>query len=75
MEEFFIDHALQAGVIKAKKRKLQSNPNRWAKHLAPWFNEACKEAKYYYRQQKSIYGKKHTLVREAYQTYKITCRK
>jgi len=39
VEEFIISEAQQAGVIKTIKDKLQKNPNRWTKHLAPWFEE------------------------------------
>jgi hypothetical protein len=39
IEEYFIAEAKKAGVIKAVPVKVQKNPNRWAKHLAPWFEE------------------------------------
>ena len=34
-----IREAQQAGVIKTIRDKFQKNPNRWTKHLAPWFEE------------------------------------
>ena len=45
IEEYLIQEAIEAGVIKAIPIKMQKNPNRWAKHLAPWFGEECKAAK------------------------------
>jgi hypothetical protein len=59
VEEFLVDEAINAGVVKAKETRQYKKPNRWAKHLAPWFNEVCKEAKREYKIQKRIYGKKH----------------
>ena len=59
VEEFLVDEAIKAGVVKVKETRQYKNPNRWAKHLAPWFNERCKEAKRAYRIQKQKYGKKH----------------
>ena len=49
IEEFLIKEAQKAGVIKTFVNKIQKNPNRWAKHLAPWFGDSCKEAKRNYR--------------------------
>ena len=49
VEEFLIAEAQKAGVLKTHPLKIQKNPNRWAKHLAPWFDDTCKEAKQRYR--------------------------
>ena len=75
IEEFLLQEAKKAGVVRTFVTKIQKNPNRWAKHLAPWFEESCKEAKQQYRQLKRNKGKKHPLVRAAYQEYKNKCRK
>ena len=42
IETFLIEEAIQAGVVKMHKHKIQRNPNRWAKHLAPWFDDSCR---------------------------------
>jgi hypothetical protein len=39
VEEFLIAEAKDAGVLKSINTKIQKNPNRWAKHMAPWFEE------------------------------------
>jgi hypothetical protein len=66
VEEFLIQEALQAGVVKEIQIKQYKNPNRWAKHLAPWFNMICKDAKRNYKVAKRQYGKKHGKTRAAY---------
>jgi hypothetical protein len=38
IEEFLIEQALAAGVARRKITRIAANPNRWAKHLAPWYN-------------------------------------
>lgn len=48
IEEFMIKEALHAGVIKAKKKRTFTNPNRWEKQLAPWFTEECRQMKHEY---------------------------
>jgi hypothetical protein len=32
------------------------NPNKWEKHMAPWYNEECREAKLHHKQSKKKYG-------------------
>jgi hypothetical protein len=49
VEDFLIAEAKKAGVVKSTRDRIHKNPNRWAKHLAPWFDEACKQTKYTYR--------------------------
>jgi hypothetical protein len=75
IEEYIIAEAKKAGVIKAVPVKIQKNPNRWAKHLAPWFEEQCKTARQKYRRLKRAHGKKHAVVKAAYHEYKTTCKK
>jgi hypothetical protein len=36
---------LNAGVVKKVEFKTPSNPNKWGKKLAPWFNQDCRDAK------------------------------
>ena len=49
VEEFIIEEAIRAGVLKATKKRIAWNPNKWPKHMAPWFNEQCKTARTRYR--------------------------
>jgi hypothetical protein len=49
IEELFIDEALKAGVIKISKKRNFKNPNRYEKQMAPWFSEACREARNTYK--------------------------
>jgi hypothetical protein len=44
-EDLLINEAIAAGVVTKKVIKESSNPNKWEKHLAPWYNAECKEAK------------------------------
>jgi hypothetical protein len=52
IEEFLIAEAKIAGVIRSQKQTLNHNPNRWAKHLAPWFEETCRKARADYKYTK-----------------------
>ena len=52
MEQFLIDQALKIGVARRQTKHVAANPNRWAKHLAPWYNDICREAKRSYRRCK-----------------------
>jgi hypothetical protein len=59
IEEFLIERALAIGVARRKITRITANPNRWAKHLAPWYNDQCREAKREYKECKKRKGKKH----------------
>jgi DNA transposition AAA+ family ATPase len=75
VEKFLISEAMEAGVIQAIQTKYHKNPNRWAKHMAPWFNAVCREARREYKAVKREHGKKHTRTREAYQHFKKVCKR
>ena len=45
MEDFLIEEAKRAEVITSKYDRIQKNPNRWYKHMAPWYDEDCKKTK------------------------------
>jgi hypothetical protein len=45
IEAYLIEEAVAAGVVTRKIIRESTNPNKWEKHMAPWFNEECKEAK------------------------------
>jgi hypothetical protein len=74
VEAFLIKEAITAGVVQAMEKRQSRNPNQWAKHLAPWFSEICREAKREYRSQKRIYGKKHTQTKQAYHNFRRVCK-
>jgi hypothetical protein len=39
IEEFLLAEATKTGVVEVKtSRKAFANPNKWEKHLAPWYN-------------------------------------
>jgi hypothetical protein len=46
VENFILKEAIQAGVVKEIKITVPRNPNKWGKTLAPWYNDACREAKW-----------------------------
>jgi hypothetical protein len=70
IEEFLIEQALAVGVARRKIPRIAANPNRWAKHLAPWYNDQCREAKRQYKLCKKVKGKKHRDTLTAYQHFK-----
>jgi hypothetical protein len=70
LEEFLIEQALAVGVARRKIPRIAANPNRWAKHLAPWYNDQCREAKRQYKLCKKVKGKKHRNTLTAYQHFK-----
>ena len=42
VEEFLLTEAVTAGVLdELSTRQEVTNPNKWDKHLAPWFNTTC----------------------------------
>ena len=75
MEDFLIAEAQRAEVITSKYDRVQKNPNRWSKHMAPWYDEDCKKTKLNYKIIKRRHGKRHTATKTAYQTFKDTCKK
>lgn len=57
VEQFFIDQAVIAGVVKKIQITTARNPNKWNKQLAPWFNEKCREVKKEHNKAIREYGK------------------
>jgi hypothetical protein len=45
VENFILQEAVNAGVVKEIVITSPKNPNKWGKTLAPWFTEECREAK------------------------------
>jgi hypothetical protein len=74
VEEYLIEQALNIGVVKQRTKRIAVNPNRWEKHLAPWYNDKCREAKRKYKASKRKHGKNHRDTQAAYQEYKSSCK-
>jgi hypothetical protein len=45
IEEFLIAEGVTAGVMTKTVITESKNPNKWDKHMAPWFDQDCKKAK------------------------------
>jgi hypothetical protein len=69
IEEFLMKEATLAGVLKAYTVRTSRNPNKWAKHMAPWFNDRCKAARARYRAAAHQNGKAHPHTQDALQNF------
>jgi hypothetical protein len=75
VEKFLLAEATAAGVLTVTApRRPFANPNKWDKHLAPWFTEKCLESKRAYRKAKKRYGKKHAQTINAMYTFIQSCK-
>jgi hypothetical protein len=74
IELFMLAEATKAGVVTEIPPRSHKNPNKWAKHLAPWFNETCRNARNTYRATASTHGKSHTSAIASLKNYLKTCR-
>ena len=75
MEAFLLAEAKTAGVLKMSSKRTSKNPNRWAKHLAPWYNDKCKEARAQYRMAVKNNGTMHAHTYEALKLFMTQCKK
>ena len=73
IEEFLINEAVKTGVVTRKIIKESANPNKWEKHMAPWYNEECKEAKQNCYNTRKKYGRNSPPARIKYKQYKQCC--
>jgi hypothetical protein len=75
VEEFLLDQATKAGVldVSSTQRKCM-NPNKWDKHLAPWFTAPCAVSRRSFRSAKKQYGRKHAQTILALKTFVQTCK-
>ena len=39
IDAFLLEEASTAGVLNAMTKRTSLNPNKWEKHLAPWFTD------------------------------------
>ena len=74
IESFLIAEAIKAGVLSTHHISNSRNPNKWDKHLAPWFSEECKIAKAECKEAKIKFGNKSPPAIAAYKEYRKCCR-
>jgi hypothetical protein len=74
VEEFFIEEAQKAGVIKISRSHRYKNPNRLEKQLAPWFSEECYTARSNYKRTKKQLGRLHEKTQNAYKIFRKVCK-
>jgi hypothetical protein len=68
-----LDEAVTAGVVKKITITTPRNPNKWGKTLAPWFNDACRDAKREMAMTKREHGKGDTRSILATRAYLKVC--
>ncbi len=69
MEAYILEAGLAAGVVSEVRVRPPLNPNRWGKHLAPWFDGECKEAKKAFKHACWEFGRGAMEAREAQREY------
>ena len=74
VEAFLLAEATSAGVLTATVKRTSLNPNRWEKHLAPWFTNTCREARARYRAAVRHNGKTHSHTVHALKRYSQACK-
>ena len=75
IENFLIEEATAAEVVTKRVIKESANPNKWEKHLAPWYNAECKEAKSQCRSTRKKFGNNSPPAKAAYRKYRKCCAK
>jgi hypothetical protein len=73
VEEYMINEATTLGVVKKIEIKAAKNPNKWGKHLTPWYTPQCKEAKHDYIHTRNIHGRHHPATAEAFKHFRRQC--
>jgi hypothetical protein len=69
IEEFLLNEATVAGVVNVSQKRTAKNPNKWAKHFAPWFDTLCYTARTRYREAVKRNGKEHQHTKEMFKEY------
>ena len=69
IEEFLLNEATVAGVVNVSEKRTAKNPNKWAKHFAPWFDTLCYTARTRYREAVKRNGKEHQHTKEMFKKY------
>lgn len=66
IEDFLLDQASTAGVVDVlPTRRAVTNPNKWDKHLGPWFTANCAATRRELRTAKRKFGKDSAQTRNA----------
>ena len=74
-EQFLMDQATKAGVLEVTSSHRDfTNPNKWDKHLAPWFSEKCSLSRRAYRKACKRFGKHHHQTIAALQKFVGECK-
>ena len=66
--------AVQAGVVRECTRKHFSNANKQCKQLAPWFDDACRDARKQFRYMRKQFGARSDEAQSAFAAYKRACK-
>jgi hypothetical protein len=74
VESFLLQEAEKAGVVRVTKKSRTKNPNRWEKHMAPWYDEHCKNARARYRRAVKTNGRDHAHTIKMFKTFVTTCK-
>jgi hypothetical protein len=74
VEQYILEQAVQAGVVKKIKITTPRNPNKWGKTLVPWFNDNCRETKKERARIQRLHGKGDTRSIEATKAYLKACK-
>jgi hypothetical protein len=73
VEEFLLQEAISAGVVREIKVTVPKNPNKWGKTLAPWYTDTCRAAKRDMALARREYGKGDERCKMATRAYFKTC--
>lgn len=73
VEQFLLQEALAAGVVRKVEWTQPTNPNKCAKQLAPWFNEECRAARKRYLAHVKRFGRRSEEAREKFKDYRACC--
>ena len=73
VEDYILTQATAAGVVKKIEITTPKNPNKWGKTLAPWFDDACRDAKKELATMRRLHGKGDERSLQATKRYLKVC--
>ena len=73
MERFLLTEAEKVGVIRRITLTRASNPNKWGKSLAPWFDDTCRKERQAYIKARRLHGKRAPPTQLAWAAYRKAC--
>lgn len=59
--------------MKEQKPIRSHNPNKWGKHLAPWFTEECRTSRNAYVRLRRAEGRNSEVTQAALKVYRAEC--